>query len=262
MESVIKKKRVQKTAFSLMELLVVMVIIASLVALAIPAIKTMQKSFDSTGAEGMISAALATARTIAMSQQRYAGVRFQKAGDPNNALKANQYMIFIIYDSEKTNLVCGFIAVEGYKPIKLPENMGVMDMRLDDSADIASDGQINSTVAITDTTSFSIVFSPAGKLVIHDVRTRNKNGKSQPATLAQSDDDVFNSPENIINNNTGQFVQDDYSTLGLDKEQSRNKFVIYDCEKFSKLDPAKRHSTYLKDLNFVYINPYTGEIIK
>ena len=246
-----------------MELLVVITIVASLVALAIPAINAMQKSFNSTGAEGMVSAALATARTLAISNHRYAGVRFQKAGDPNNASKADQYMIFIINDEDMGTLTDAFRAIEGYKPIKLPENIGVMDMKLGvGSTDITSDGQINDRKKLIDTTAFSIIFSPAGKLVIHDVQTRNKDGKDYNDTPG-SKDDVFNIKTNV-NNGIGMFIQDDDETPtpdGLDKEQSRNKFVIYDCGRFSKLDANKRHSGYLKDLKFIYINAYTGELI-
>ncbi|MCX5632104.1 MAG: prepilin-type N-terminal cleavage/methylation domain-containing protein [Phycisphaerae bacterium] len=256
-----KKKLKQQTSngFSLVELLVVLVIVASLVALSIPAINAMQKSFGSTGAEGMISAALSTARTLAIKNGHYAGVRFQKAYDVKGPLEANQYMIFIINDEDMGTLTDAFRAIEGYKPIKLPENTGAMDM-----SKITKDSDIVDA-CVVDATAFSIIFSSAGKLVIHDVQTRNKDGKYRPSGLTGvngSDDKVFNSVPNITVNNTGQFVQDDYPIDGLDKEQSRNKFVIYDCEKFSRLDVNNRYSKYLKYLKFIYINAYTGEIIK
>jgi prepilin-type N-terminal cleavage/methylation domain-containing protein len=246
-----------KKGFSIIELLVVMAVIAILVGLAIPAINAMQKSFASTGAEGMIGTALSTARTLAISRGQYAGVRFQKAGDPNNALKANQYMIFIIYDEDMSTLSDEFRAIEGYKPIKLPENMGIIDMNK-----ITKDSDIISDPCVIDATAFSIIFSPAGKLVIHDVQTRNKDG--EPNGYTDSNDMVFNTLEKITltTDPAGQFVQDDYPNLGLDKEQSRNQFVIYDCEKFGKLGANKRYTNYLKNLKFIYINAYTGEIIK
>ena len=265
-KSVSKGNRVNlRPAFSLVELLVVLVIVASLVALSIPAINAMQKSFGSTGAEGMIGTALSTARTLAIKNGHYAGVRFQKAYDAKGPLEANQYMIFVFNDEFKNmgNINEGFRVFEGYKPIKLPENMGIMDM-----SKITKDSDISSDPCIIDATAFSIIFSSDGKLVIHDVRTRNKDGKYQPSAIigaGSSDDKVFNSEHNIIVNNTGQFVQDDYPSLGLDKEQSRNRFVIYDCEKFSRLDVNKRYTIYLKDLKekfAMYINAYTGEIIK
>ncbi len=252
-----------KNGFSIIEMLVVLAIIAMLVVLAIPGIKAMQKSYDSTGAEGMIVAALSTARTLAISRGHYTGVRFQKAWKPTeDPLKAQQYMIFIIYlEKRKTenNLTCAFCPIEGYKPIKLPENMGVMDM-----SKITKDSDISSDPCVVDATAFSIIFSPAGKLVIHDVRTINKDGKSGD----NSKDDVINSENNVEKNPPiGMFIQDDDSgsTIGLNKEQSRSKFVIYDCEKFSKLDPNKRYKNYLEDLkekNTMHVNAYTGDIIK
>jgi len=276
-----KRKQKRKSAFSLIEMLVVLAIIAMLVVLAIPGINAMQKSFNSTGAEGMISAALSTARTLAMSHQQYAGVRFQKAGDPNNALKADQYMIFIIYEEPaKITIVDGFRAVEGYKPIKLPENIGVVDKMVrtnNGTSEVAArcenanemeliENDLDASIlnrTITDTSAFSIVFSSAGKLVIHDVRTRNKNGDYRPTTPVLSGyDDVFNSPENITVNNTGQFVQDDYAHFGLGGEKSRREFYIYDKEKFEKMTTSSQRMAYLNGLKPVYVNPYTGELIK
>jgi prepilin-type N-terminal cleavage/methylation domain-containing protein len=249
-----------KKAFSLIEMLVVIVVIAMLVAIAIPGIKAMQKSFDSTGAEGMISAALATAKTLAIKNDQYAGVRFQKAGDPNNALKADQYMIFITYLEYRKagNLTDAFCAVEGYKPIKLPENTGVMDM-----TGINADSDINDDAELVNATSFSIVFSPAGKLVIHNVRVRNKDGKDYNDS-PPSNDAVFNI-ESVVSDGNAMFLQDDYPTVGLYKEQSRKQFVIYDCGELKKLDRDRRYSDYLKELkekHLVYVNPYTGELIR
>lgn len=254
-------KKWQNNGFSLIELLVALGIIAALTALAIPAIKAMQKSYDSTGAESMINAALATARTLAITNQKYVGIRFQKAGDPNNALNAKQYMIFIINDEDMGTLQDAFRVIKGYKPIKLPENMGVMDMKLGNSADIELDDQIDDdNLELNNTTAFSIIFSPSGKLVIHDVQIRNKDGKDYNDSPG-SDDDVFNIKEKVYDEKA-MFIQDDYAQYGLRKELSRNRFKIYDCEKFSKLNPNERHSTYLIDLKFVHVNPYTGEIIK
>jgi prepilin-type N-terminal cleavage/methylation domain-containing protein len=259
------KSVAKHNGFSLIELLVALGIIAALTALAIPSIKAIQKSFDSTGAESMISAALSTARTIAISQQKYAGVRFQKAYNGTNIADADQYMIFIINNEDDTTLGDRYIAIKGYKPIKLPANSGVMDFKVGNANDeIKTDGMINNNDALTDTTTFSVIFSPSGKIVTHDVQTRNKDNVTSGTG---SDDTVFNTKDKIIDttNPAGQFLQDYTSrTYGLGKEPSRRQFVIYECEKLKKLDENKRYEQYLKSLksNIVSLNPYTGEIIK
>lgn len=277
---------------TLTEMTVVVGIAAALTVVSTPAIKTFFNSIGSAGeTKSVISAAMSTAKSIAARQQRYAGIRFQCAYDPNNPLKASQYMIFIVHDSASapngTNLDDGFKAVEGTKPIKLSDNIGVADSivrtnhnlgnqpaqstnsrqlvanDLDNSnpANLANIYGGNINIYVNDIMSFSIIFSPAGKLVIHEVRVRNRNGDFQPANLVDSSDDIFNSPVNIVTNHTGMFIQDDYSELGLGAEFSRNSFVIFDRVEFENRSFSERYD-YLTALERIYyINPYTGTII-
>lgn len=201
---------------TLPEMAVVIAIIALLVGAGLPAVRMVQSSFESgSSTKSMISAALASARALAAKEQHYAGIRFQKRYQEDG--EGPQYMIFIVHDSQiRAN---GFRAVEGTKPIKLPDSVGVKS---------------------TDDTTFSIVFSPSGKLVIHKVRAMNKDGKMDDS----SEDDVFNTLTKITHpgNPRGMFVQDPGDML------SRNSFVLYDKIQTDKLET-------------VYINPYTGTII-
>ncbi|OQA01054.1 MAG: hypothetical protein BWY69_01495 [Planctomycetes bacterium ADurb.Bin401] len=135
-------------------------------------------------------------------------------------------------------------------------------MQVDDF-DISDDDHINDPIEVADATTFSIVFSPSGKIVTHKLRVRNKAAENNPTTPNQSDyDDVFNSPDNITKNNTGLFVQDDYDQLGYDEEQSRKKFKIYDSDKLKKMNKEERYTEYLEKIKFICLNPYTGEIVK
>lgn len=275
------KPKTRQSGLTLTEMVVVVAAIAMLMTFGLPAIRSLLSSFETqSGARTMISAALSSARAIATKEQRYAGVRFQKdsAGD--------QYMIFVIHDFNKTGLNPGFRAVEGIKPVKLPESAGVMDLTvrvnhdthwtdaedttdepvkvnyLDDSnpMNIGTDGENRN---ITDMCTFIIVFAPGGRLIGRDVRIRNKDGIYQPDNSNPSKisaDVIFNSPVNIENHNIGMFVQDDYAELGLGAEFSRSKFVIYDKAQLDKMDAQGKYN-YLKSLEFVYINPYTGTII-
>jgi prepilin-type N-terminal cleavage/methylation domain-containing protein len=273
----------RQSGLTLPEMTVVVTIIALLTAIGLPAIRALLDSFQTqSGAENLISAALANARAIAAKEQHYAGIRLQQDST------GNQYIVFIVHDYEKTGLSSGFRAVEGAKPIRLPENSRIMDLRArtnhgtnpTDAADPLDEplatGHLDDTnplnlgpdgknVHITDTSSFSIVFSPAGKLVVRTVRLRNRDGIYRPdnSLAAQlSTDDVFNSPQNIANPGPGigRFVQDDYAELGLGAEPSRNRFVICDRTQFDELNAMGKFD-YLSSLEPVYINTYTGTII-
>jgi prepilin-type N-terminal cleavage/methylation domain-containing protein len=262
--------------FTLVELLVVMVIVAMLVAIAVPTTRSIKASYESTGAESMITSALSTARAIAAKEHRYAGIRFQKAYDPDkSAVDASQYMIFIVHDYDATRLAPGFRAAEGLKPVKLPDNIGVMDLHLrtgtetaTDDVVIDTDGEIGTPADVNDASAFSIVFSPAGKLVIHNVRIRNKNGESNASVASY--DEIFNTFAKITDPNPslrcGMFVQDDYAAMGLGAEFSRNSFVIYDREKFKNAyRQGLPYTNYLQQLSVDatrYINPYTGTMIE
>lgn len=235
-----------------MEEVVVIAAIALLVAFGVPAVRTLFKSLTSRGGgTSMISAALSSARAVAASRQRYAGVRFQHAcykEDPlKSPLKAPQYMIFIVHDCQNTTLANGFRAVEGMQPIKLPDDLGVMEV-------VEGDDEINTDNELIGKTTFSIIFSPSGKLMIHDVQTRNRNGE---ASGTGSEDDIFNTEEKITHPTEprGMFLQDN------SRETSKKSFRIYDSEIFGKIDAGRRYTDYLEDLETIYINPYTGTMI-
>jgi prepilin-type N-terminal cleavage/methylation domain-containing protein len=285
-KNTIMRAKSRQSGLTLPEMTVVVAIIALLTAIGLPAIRALLDSFQTqSGAENLISAALSSARAIAAKEQRYAGIRIQQDST------GNQYIVLIIHDYEKTGLSSGFRAVEGAKPIRLPKNSCIMDLRvrtnhgtdwtsaadsLDepltaghlDDANPLNLGPDGKNIHIIDTSSFSIVFSAAGKLVVRTVRIRNKDGLYRPnnSLSAQiSIDDVFNSPENIYPQNpadrgVGRFVQDDYAELGLGAEPSRNRFVICDRTQFDELNAIGRFN-YLSRLEPVNINPYTGTIV-
>jgi Tfp pilus assembly protein FimT len=284
------KTKLKQHGLTLMEMAVVIATIVLLVSLALPAVRAFFNSFESQSTTtSMISAALATGRAIAAKNQRYAGIRFQKVSQPQNSLEAPQYMIFIVQDPDM--MAYGFRAVQSLQPIKLPDSICVSDLtvvtrrnstnptnstevQLNDStlSDQQRDNLIDEERELTDTTTFSILFSPTGKLVIHGIRARNKDGYPDTNTnTAISDDDVFNKKAQV-DAGTGMFYQDDYfgagqspyTDLGLGPEQSRSNFVIYDKNEFTRA--YKKQSAWSDCLarqarQVIYINPYTGTLI-
>ena len=247
-----KVKRKQ-FGLSLTEVLTSIVIVVILASMSMPAINALVNSTSSTGSsEAMISAALSNARAIAMKEQRYAGVRFQMEGSQNTTgwpFNADQYIIFIIHDKQNTDLANGFRAINGFKPIKLPDNVRVTDLT---SAQLVDDTSIKNIDLFNDISTFSIVFSPTGNLVVHKVRVNRVSDA----------DDVFNIDTNV-NNGIGMFYQDNYPNLGLPAEElSRRQFYIYEQDKFKRAyEQGTPYSGYLTQLKPVYLNSYTGTII-
>lgn len=268
------------TGLTLIEMTLVVATMALLAGFTMPAVRALMNSFQTqSGVQSMIEAAMSSARAMAMSSQNYVGVRFQKlclAEDPadpfKNLFNAPQYMIFIMHEEpKKIGLANGFRAIEGLEPIRLPATMGVMDLSL-----VNSDASIDQLVELNDATTFSIVFAPSGKVIVHPVRVRNKDGVYRPrndaGSLQASPDDVFNSIDNICLYKQGRFVQDDYPgrsgtsalELGLDEENSRTSLVIYEQ---SALRAAYGSQTpwsgYLGRLaaETLYVSPYAGNLI-
>ena len=287
------RTRSKQSGLTLPELAVVIATIALLVGFGLPAIRALLNSFETqSGATTLISTSLASARAIAAKEQRYAGVRFQRD------LSGKQYMIFIVQDFDRTNLESGFRAVEGVKPIKLPDNVGVMDLYrvqrdynpnnhqtdLIGEMLILSDNMIANQSDLTDITTFSIIFSSTGKMVIHEVRVRNRDGFVDSANNTNiSYDDVFNKKDQVdqkdkgidryaVPPGAGMFYQDDYfdldlnvyGDLGLGPELSRRSFIIYEKDKFRQIYGDGDASTdYLAQMarNMIYINSYTGTMM-
>ncbi|MFA5423795.1 MAG: hypothetical protein WC374_08065 [Phycisphaerae bacterium] len=256
---------------SLLEEVLVIAIIAVVIFFALPAARQLFNSLETpSGTKSLISSALASARAIASREQQYVGIRFQHAwyddAPEQSPLKMPQYMIFIEYKprgQDGTTDQDIFTAIDGIEPIKLPENIGVMDMVIDGTNTIDGDAEIDESLELVDTTTFSIVFSPSGKMVVMTVQTRNRDNVRNAVDF--SEDDVINTETNI-EKGIAMFLQDAApdNSLGLVPEDSRRAFIIYDRNIFRDLPKDDRYDRYLKDLKnreMIYINPYTGTFI-
>ncbi len=194
---------------TLTELLVVIAVMAILMSIAIPAVKGIMESFDSgTSVRQLINAALSASRAIAIREQTYAGVRFQKGSD------GNTYIVFIVHDPAATGFANGFRGILGRKPMKLPEGVAISKS--------------------------SIIFSPQGKLTIHDVRARNQDAKSDGDD--SSKDTIFNTQLNVM---TGKamFVQDQGG-------------LTYYFPSVQQLTITSKTDTTTE-----YVSPYTGQLV-
>lgn len=251
---------------------------------------------SASGVRRVIAAALANARAIAAKEQCYAGIRFQQdlngdqymifiIHDPADPPTAAQ----LAADPQRTGtgLANGFRALDGRKPIKLPATVGVADLRLvynrrvvggeylcdemrvdsdqllndqADTDDLVSMGLVAKerefSYFTSDCSTFSVVFSPAGRLVVHQVWVRNRTGR----TGDTSPDDVFNTL-NQIDMGVGMFCQDDYPALGFGFEHSRNCFIVYEKKRLEAAPASSRWTSYLGQCDMLYVNPHTGELV-
>jgi len=243
------KRQNKQFGMTLIETTVTVAVVSLLAVLATPSIRAY---FDALGSpaevKGAIGAAFASARAIAAKEQHYAGVRFQQDSS------GKQYMIFIINDPNLVDAAAvadplhpfketnGFRAAEGFNPIKLPENIGVMEV-------VNQNTDIDDADKVIDKTTFTVIFSPAGKLVIHFA----------PVLRAGTYDAIFNNNPTLSN----VMFEDDYrNTYPFLQESSVNSFIIYDKTEFSKMDVLTRYWDYVNQLDVIYTNPYTGTIIQ
>jgi prepilin-type N-terminal cleavage/methylation domain-containing protein len=240
-------KKIQ--AMTLTEILVVMSVMVILLAIAAPVARKLAQSLgESTGTRSIVSAAMANARAIAIREQKYAGVRFGQDSS------GKQYLVLIIHDPAGTNLANGFRVVEGRKPMALPEKIGVI------AGGTYTDASLGTVAGMTNATTFSVIFSQAGKFVIHPVQVRNKDGKIDTVS-PPSTDKVFN-VQSQVTSDYAMFIQDDYVSLGLAKENSVPSFIIYEKKELDKVAASLRWSGYFSMLDKEFVNPYTGELVK
>ncbi|MCE5184724.1 MAG: prepilin-type N-terminal cleavage/methylation domain-containing protein [Planctomycetaceae bacterium] len=256
-------KNRRQSGLTLTELLVVVAVMAILMGIAVPAVKQVMNAFDSgTGVRQLINAALSSARAIAIREQTYAGVRFQQDKE------GRAYMIFIVKDEAATGLACGFRAMTGRKPMPLPEDTALIvhqNFTNDDLNTLTPAGQAGWNNASV----FSVIFSPQGRLVIHDVRVRNKDGMTETdSTATLSNDSIFNTKPKV-DAGIGLFYQDDYfpggwsPDLGLGKESSVQDFILYSRSDLQNVPVMKRWSEFFAQKQSLaeYISPYTGELV-
>lgn len=286
------KQNDKKTrAVTLTELLVMMAVMVILLAIAAPVAQKLAQSLGgSGGARNIIDAALTSARAIAVREGQYAGVRFQQDST------GQFYLIFII-DNKSTSLATDFRAVEGKTPIRLPENIGVMDGKwvtrkfntttgelLTATDSDLTDGKLENTTAnmpdgkniyFWDACTFSIVFSPSGKLASQTVRVCNQDGITDTTShTTVSSDKIFNKRSVVdgeVVNYSALFYQDDYGDgdvlgekkiYGIAAETSRKNFIVFEKAGLAKVAANKRWSECLSKSVTEFVNPYTGELVK
>lgn len=217
-----------KKGISLIELIVTMGIIVLLSVIGISSIKFL--SSHSQISNTVINGLLSTARSIAVKESRYVGVRFQQTND------GRQYAIFIIHEpkipypvnrsdpTDPNNSAVPFIALDKHKAI----DMGTKDK-------IVSETILANRTISEDNKRVSFIFSPRGRLT--------RQWHSVYRNPQKPRDEYFNDIPPAL------FKEDTHIQL------SDKGFVIYGRpEDFNS--PAS-----FDNLKAQYINTYTGQVV-
>ncbi len=112
--------RTGRGGFTLIELMVVAAIIASLLTVTIPAIKGLLQTSQLAQADNMLRAALYSARTYALHESVVGGVRFQDDGHMVQIYARNSRETYDP-DDLRSRVPFDMRAVEGTEPLRLPD---------------------------------------------------------------------------------------------------------------------------------------------
>jgi len=176
--------------FTLVEMLVVVAIVGLLTALTVPNVPGMVRSHKMSAARNLIKSALGQAQAHAAKYQKYAGVRFQF--DRDGWEKGQQYLVLIehapTYTSPTGTIYSDsqrFVAVANAKPVALSSGIAAISLEVDSfppppssplrDAYLDDDNSDGYLYCLNGATTFSIIFSPTGQMVVKDVRIHERD---------------------------------------------------------------------------------------
>ncbi|ARN57633.1 hypothetical protein [Sedimentisphaera salicampi] len=253
-----------KKAYTIVELLVVLSLMLVLAFLAIPPAAALKDSFISEGiVVNTVESALANARARAVSEGRPVGVRFQRGID------GSQYMVFVQFigdiEGMHSSRQYAFEPVPGRKPVELPAGYSICDMRKRSNY---SNETIYGSVPLAnpvepknlnDTTTFTVCFSPAGKAVVRKVRIFPDYRKTDREDILFAGYDDYSNQGNLQESKI-LLSADDSAANGYGGEESRlSRITVFKNLDYQK---AENKGGFLFQLPKYRINAWTGGLLK
>jgi len=235
-------------AFTLVELLVVLAIIALIAGTVIPSVLGAFGAGADAQAYNVFSAQLGAARALAITTGAYAGVHVQQADpdatDLNNAWYA-AVMIYKDLDPTPGGVDMKFVLAEGFRPRRLPGSFVFGE--ISDRSMNGADYTLNSDSEVEDFTTFTVVFSPSGAVV------RQVRGQ----------DIVFDRNDPIFSGSTGKQLWDPdvANRPNGNGEPGAAAVVLFDYADFRDLPSGPDRNAYLKQSGqLIPVNVYTGQL--
>jgi len=218
-----------------MELILVIGMMVVLAGIALPSIAQLFTGGAFARARNTLSTQLAMARAIAVRQNTYAGVHVQPAdGASDPDVRDTVWSAVVVYDAIQKR----FTQRDGDSAQRLPGHVGFGELHVDFLDGNDYDAAALDAAGFRDFTRFTIVFSPAGRLVTKVEGGPVKFNPGAPAFSGTTK--IWTMPA---------------------EESAAEAVTVFDYAQLKVLSAANRAEALNAGGVFIGLNPYNGQLL-
>ncbi len=263
-------KSKQTAAFTLVEIVMVLVIALLMMSLALPSFTDILSTNKEKAAVRTIRSMLALAQSRAAANNRNVGIRFQFDGE--GWQQGTQYMVLVENTKIDYNYnppLSQYKTAPDTRAIPLPQGIAVIHSGIVDNMyklgdlNLYLNDSTSSKVCLNDSLSFCIFFSPSGQVTIEDryvVTARDNNDKLINVYNFITKSNIGLLASDTLDKGTPLWLNAYNSSSGLYEISAAGLFIA-EVDALRQCNPDLRYSGYLKDLKPYLINIYTGQFL-